>query len=119
MIKRARAAYGRHGAPSRLSARHVGAPIGLAMVLLLLLGDLPVVHDHGKPGLYNEECPLARLAAGGPRASLSSSPDPMVLLRAPEALPTAPRAVPTQVSPASFDPRAPPSAPAAPVPRTD
>ena len=110
VIARPRVRRGRHGAPSGLSARHVGALVGLALVLLLL-DDLPVVHDHAKPGLYNEECPLARLAAGGPRAFRSSSPDPMVLLRAPEALPVAPHAAPAQVSPPSFDPRAPPAGP--------
>ena len=88
----------------------MGALVGLALVLLLL-GDLPVVHDHARPGLYNEECPLALLAAGGPRASRSSSPNPMVLLRALEALPVAPHAAPAQVSPPSFDPRAPPARP--------
>ena len=70
-----------------------------------------MVHDHATPGLYNEECPLARLAAGGPRVSRSSSPDPMVLLRVPEALPVAPHAAPAQGSPPSFDPRAPPARP--------
>jgi hypothetical protein len=88
-----------------------GAGALVALALLLLVGDLPVVHGHDKPGLYNEECPLARLAAGGPRAALASSPDPMVLLRAPETLPVTPRAVPPQVSPASFQPRAPPPRP--------
>jgi len=84
--------------------------VGLVLALLLL-GDLPAVHDHGKPGLYNEDCPLARLAAGGPRACLTSSLDLIVLLAAPAALPVARRAVPPRASPASFDPRAPPSRP--------
>lgn len=110
MIARLRVRPGRHGAPRWLSARHVGALVGLALVPLLL-GDLPVVHDHATPGLYNEECPLARLATLRPRACLSSRPDPMVLLRAPEALPVAPHAAPTRVSPLSFDPRAPPARP--------
>jgi hypothetical protein len=37
----------------------------LALLLLALLGaDLPDVHTHdgSTPGVYNEECPLARLA---------------------------------------------------------
>jgi hypothetical protein len=86
----------------------IGALAGLVLVLLVV-GDLPVVHDHEEPGIYNEECPLARLATTCPRASLSSTPDPALLVRAPETLPVASRGVLTAFSSASFDPRAPPS----------
>jgi hypothetical protein len=37
----------------------------LGLLLLVFLGaEIPELHDHeaGTPGLYNEECPLARLA---------------------------------------------------------
>jgi hypothetical protein len=50
----------------------VGALVGL--LILLVVGDLPVVHDHDEPGVYNEECPLGRLATCPPGAS---APDPM------------------------------------------
>jgi hypothetical protein len=53
-----------------------------AVACLLLAGivgavDLPVVHDHHLPGIFNEECPLGRLAARAPRL-----PSPDVLLAA-------------------------------------
>jgi hypothetical protein len=109
-LRNARAGGARRQDASLSPSWQVGAWVSLVLALLVM-GNLPVVHDHEKPGLYNEECPLARLAAGGPRADLSSSPDLLVLLRAPEVLPVAPRAVPAQASLDSFDPRAPPSDP--------
>src|SRR5262249_52972040 len=108
VIARSRAQRGGWDNSRWLATRHVGALVGLVLALLVLC-DLPAVHDHGKAGLYNEDCPLARLAAGGPRACLSSSLDPTVLVRVPEELPVSPRAVPPQASLVSFDPRAPPS----------
>lgn len=84
------------------------ALVGLILALLVV-GDLPVVHDHGAPGLYNDECPLARLATMSPRASVSQDPDPSWLPCMPEAVPTAPPVVLALFSPASFAPRAPPS----------
>ena len=44
------------------------------LLILLVVGDLPVVHDHDEPGVYNEECPLGRLATCPPGAS---APEPM------------------------------------------
>jgi hypothetical protein len=86
----------------------VGLLVGLVLALLVV-DDLPVVHDHDQPGVYNEECPLARLATGGPRATLAPNPELILLLRAPEAVSVAPPAIRASVSLASFDPRAPPS----------
>jgi hypothetical protein len=88
--------------------RRAGALVGLILALLVV-GDLPVVHDHGAPGLYNEECPLARLDTTSPRTSVSQDPDPFPLACTPEAVPTAPPVVLAPFSPASFAPRAPPS----------
>jgi hypothetical protein len=82
--------------------------LGLGLVLLVV-GDLPVVHRHDGPGVYNEECPLARLATTGPRASVSPVPDLSLILRTRETVPVAERVLLTSFSPASFDPRAPPS----------
>ena len=95
---------------SRVPAWWAGLLAGLVLAVLVV-DELPVVHDHDRPGIYNEECPLARLAAGGPRAALSPSPDPILLFCAPEAVPVAPPAVRAPVRLASFDPRAPPSRP--------
>jgi hypothetical protein len=88
----------------------VTALVGLGLILLVV-GDLPVVHDHDEPGVYNEECPLTRLATTGPRVSLSSAPDLSLLVCAPETVPIAARVVLAPFSPPSFDPRAPPSGP--------
>jgi hypothetical protein len=95
----------------RIPVWRAGALVGLILGLLIV-GDLPIVHDHGTPGLYNEECPLARLATASPRASVSPDLDQAMLVRTPEAVPAAPRAVRAPFSPASFDPRAPPFLPA-------
>jgi hypothetical protein len=89
------------------------ALVGLILALLFI-GDLPVVHDHDRSGVYNEECALARLATASPRASVSADLDLSVLVCAPEAVSTAPRAILALVSPTSFDPRAPPVQPIAP-----
>ncbi len=62
----------------------------LGLLLVVLTGaEIPEVHDHdaGIPGLYNEECPLARLAV--PRwgipivaADILAQPDPAPALAA-------------------------------------
>ena len=63
------------------------AALSLALVLALVATDLPVVHAHGggTVGLYNEDCPLGRLAtppsavladASPPVSVLGPSPDP-------------------------------------------
>jgi hypothetical protein len=78
---------------------------------LLIAGDLPVVHGHDAPGLYDEDCPLARLGAIGPRASLAFGPNLSPPARAPEARPAVLSPLLSVVCPASFDPRAPPLTP--------
>jgi hypothetical protein len=93
----------------RIRDWQAGALVGLILALLIV-GDLPVVHDHDAPGLYDEDCPLARLGAVGPRASLALRPDLNLPAPAPEPAPVLTRALPSVVSPASFDPRAPPAA---------
>jgi hypothetical protein len=82
--------------------------LGGFILALFIAGDLPVVHDHDAPGVYDQDCPLARLGTVGPRASLASGPDLSPPARAPEAGPVVLRALLSVVSPASFDPRAPP-----------
>ncbi len=82
----------------------------LAIVLgLLVLGDLPVVHDHHASGVYNEECLLARLASGGARASLSGTAETPRPARAPEIVLAAPPTVLGRIVAAPFDSRGPPS----------
>ena len=91
-------------------SRRVGGLLSLVLALLVV-ADLPAVHDHAKPGIYNDECALARLAAGSPRASLSSGPTPLLLIPAPDAVFVGRREdVLPHLSPVSFGPRAPPSA---------
>jgi hypothetical protein len=90
--------------------------IRLAALLLLLLTvgvtDLPVLHEHGgsRPGLFNEECPSARLATGIARGVPVASPEPLGLAPTADAAPalvvSAPR--PSPVRPAGA--RAPPAA---------
>src|SRR4029077_5047926 len=91
--------------PHNVRSWRVGALVALVLALLAA-SDLPVVHDHEAPGLYNEECPLARLATTSPQVSASPSPGLFLPARAPEAVPPAPRAVLAPFSPAPFDPRA-------------
>jgi hypothetical protein len=49
----------------------------VAFVLaLVLVSDLPVVHDHDAPGLYDPDCPLEQQAANAPPiVSSPSGPD--------------------------------------------
>jgi hypothetical protein len=94
----------------RARAWYVTALIGLGLILLVV-DDLPVVHDHDGPGLYNEECPLARLGTTNARVSVSSAPDLSLVVCAPETVPVAVRVSLASFSPAPFAPRAPPSGP--------
>jgi hypothetical protein len=76
----------------------------VSLLVLLVVADLPVVHDHDEPGVYNEECPLGRLATCPPGAS---APDTMP---APGLLPVCKALVPTvsvEAPPASVAPSAP------------
>ncbi len=48
------------------------------LVALVVVGsEIPVVHHHGGPtaGLYNEECPLERLATAPGGAIITDDPD--------------------------------------------
>jgi hypothetical protein len=63
-----------------LLTRRAGA-VSLALVLALVATDLPVVHAHGgaHAGLYNEECPLGRLATPPSAVLADTSPPPNTL----------------------------------------
>ncbi len=101
--------------------RHDGGRVGcdrpawrvaglLALLLgLLVLGTLPVVHDHDAPGVYDEECLLARLASGGARAPFSVPPETPRLADPVEIVPAVPPAVLVRIVAASFDSRGPPA----------
>jgi hypothetical protein len=85
----------------------LGAPLGL--LLLVVVADLPVVHGHDEPGLYNEECPLARLGTCTPRILVPAA------MPAPEPLPVCDALWPTiwaGAPPASIAPSAPRAPPA-------
>ncbi len=90
------------------------AGVGALLVLLvtaLVIEGIPVIHAHAAPGpaLYNEECPLAGLAAHTAGASLTSkisTQSPLSVSHTPE-LPLAP--VPSCPLLSSADPRAPPA----------
>lgn len=79
----------------------------LLATLVLLAADLPTVHEHHAPGVYNEDCPLARLAAVAPRVPQPHAVDAPRPLTAPDA-----PLLTTAVRPATL--RAPSSAPRAP-----
>jgi hypothetical protein len=85
----------------------LGVLVGL--LLLLVVGDLPVVHGHDESGLYNEECPLARLGTCTPRTLVPAA------MPAPEPLPVCDTLWPTvwaEAPPASIAPSAPRAPPA-------
>jgi len=84
----------------------------LIFLLLALVGaDAPAIHSHDatSPGIYNEECPLARLAVPA-WARLAAAPEPIIQL-APVPSPALMPSVAELGSPVppSFGPRAPPS----------
>lgn len=92
----------------RGTKRQIAAVCGAVLALVVLAVDLPVVdHQHNTPGLYDEDCPLVRLAAGVPRVPQPHAVDAPRPLTAPDA-PLLTAAVP----PATL--RAPSSAPRAP-----
>jgi hypothetical protein len=83
----------------------------LGLLALVVVGvELPEIHDHtGTPGLYSEDCPLARLAL--PSWGLPALASPTI--PQPDALPD-PGPPPTVASPSAagrwaFAPRAPPA----------
>jgi hypothetical protein len=81
--------------------------VGLLLVLLAL-SDLPEVHNHDAPGLYNEECPLARLAASPPGVSTDRAACAPLLGLAPHPPAVRPAAAWRGSSLDSFESRAPP-----------
>jgi hypothetical protein len=82
----------------------------LVLVLALLATDVPVVHAHRGPdlGLYNEECPLGRLATRTTAALPNASPATSTLGPAPDLPSTSPAPAPAVRPLDSADARAPP-----------
>jgi hypothetical protein len=85
----------------------------LWLLVFVVATEVPVLHAHDAEGaaLYNEECPLTRLATAPP----GTTPAPAVQVSAPESVPAAFRP-PRPIAPAgpaapAFAPRAPPSGP--------
>jgi hypothetical protein len=64
----------------------------LLLVLALAATDLPVVHEHdsGAAGIYNEACPLARLAAPPTGAPAGADPPARALALAGDGVPLSP-----------------------------
>jgi hypothetical protein len=92
-----------------LLSRRVAA-LSLALVLALVATDLPVVHAHGggTVGLYNEECPLGRLATPPSAVLADASPPVSVLGPSPDQGPSAPADLPASEPLDSHGARAPP-----------
>lgn len=89
----------------------MGVLLALLLTALAIEG-VPVLHAHEarRPAIYNEECPLAGLAAhrtGAPLPTAVFTDGPLIAAPAPD-LPTA--AVPSSHPLLSADPRAPPAA---------
>ena len=84
----------------------------LGLLALVVLGaDLPEIHDHaaGAPGLYNEDCPLVRLALptwGLPALAEPTLPRPDPL---PDTGPPPALAWPSATVRWAYAPRAPPT----------
>ena len=85
------------------------ALLGL-LAIVLLAAEIPEVHDHAgtTPGLYNEDCPLGRLATlSWALAAEASDPLPQPDPACEPAPPPIP-AEPCAAAPPAFAPRAPP-----------
>jgi hypothetical protein len=95
------------GPPPASAGRGVGVLLGV-LLAVVVLGDLPVVHAHDAPGLYDEDCPLERLAGAPPQVSLPQTLLLPLPVSAPEAVPTRPLAATGGALFAAFDSRAPP-----------
>ena len=101
---------------SHVSERTVKRNVEVGVLLALLLSaiiveGIPVLHAHeaDKPAIYNEECPLAGLAAhtaGAPLPSPVSAAVPLTVNQTPD-LPAAP-VLPSPLL-SSTDSRAPPT----------
>jgi hypothetical protein len=89
----------------------VGAVLWGLLAAAVLAVDVPVLHHHDGDGLYNQDCPLARLATGVARGPVpdamaaarplpareSVSPIPWIEPALPAAAPRAARAPPLAV----------------------
>jgi hypothetical protein len=95
------------GPPRAARGRGVGVLLGV-LLAVVVLGDLPVVHAHDAPGLYDEDCPLERLAGAPPQMSLPQTLLLPLPVSVPEAVPTRPLAATGGALFAAFDSRAPP-----------
>jgi hypothetical protein len=91
----------------RSPAHRLGVLLGFVLAVVVV-GDLPVVHAHQAPGVYDEDCPLERLAAAAPPVPLSSAPAVPQPARALESVPTGVVTATARLPFASFEPRAPP-----------
>jgi hypothetical protein len=78
------------------------------VLAVVLVSDLPVVHAHEAPGLYDEDCPLEQLAAAAPHIALPTVPDVPSPTPAPDPVPTVRVTASVSVPFASFASRAPP-----------
>ena len=85
----------------------VGGFVGLVLALFVA-GGVPTVHGHDAPGLYDEECALLCLAVTRPGVPLLSVAAMGPLAPAPDPVPPVLVVGVSDVSLASFDPRAPP-----------
>ena len=80
------------------------------LAVVLLAADIPEVHDHAgaTPGLYNEDCPLGRLATSSwGLAAKASDPLPQPAPACEPATPSIPLE-PSAAVPPAFAARAPP-----------
>jgi len=91
----------------RSPLRRIGVLLGFVLAVVVI-SDLPAVHAHEAPGLYDEDCPMERLAAPAPSVSLPQALDVPAPVPAPDPVPTVPVTASVGVAFASFEPRAPP-----------
>ena len=84
-----------------------GGFVGLVLTLFVA-GGVPTVHGHDASGLYDEDCPLLCLAVARPGVPLPPVPAVAPLVPAPDPVPPVLVVGVSDVSLASFDPRAPP-----------
>jgi hypothetical protein len=105
---RGRADVSQQGGPVA-PGRRLGVLLGFVLALVVVV-DLPVVHAHEAPGLYDEVCSLERLAAAAaapavPLPAATDLPHPTPVLDPP---PTGPVTAAARVPFGSFESRAPP-----------
>ena len=78
------------------------------ILAVLVMGTMPVAHDHDEPGVYDVECPLSRLAVAPPGVSLSAVPSLDPLAPAPEPVCAFDPGALRDIRLPSFEARAPP-----------